>query len=150
MKKFIALFLIVLAFSCAENNSKETDTTTPMDSLQDKTTSPIDQGDTITSLFPGSDTLEKILTLKDKDARVETPMHIRSGDSLFVMLTSEDKKANIRVTQIEFPDSTFDGPFGRDLQYKISQHGKYVIICGPNMMAGDPWSGDFKMKAWVK
>ena len=78
------------------------------------------------------------------------PVKISSGKELFARLSSKDKKANIRISQIEFPDNTFDGPFGRNLNYIIKLPGNYKIIIGQNMMAGDPWNGDFVLKIWVE
>jgi len=66
------------------------------------------------------------------------------------MLSSMDRNANIRFTQIGLPDGTFDGPFGRELHYKTTQIGKYRIIIGQNMMAGDPWKGRYNLKLWLK
>ena len=81
---------------------------------------------------------------------LKIPLQISSGKELNASLFSEDKKANIRISQIEFPDSTFDGPFGRDLDYKIKTPGKYKIIIGEDMMAGDRRTGDFVLKVSVK
>lgn len=147
-------FAILILFASCDNNSGTIPPSIQADTVvhNEKQVVPVqtDTTDKSVFLFPGSDTLEKTLSKEKKDLHLETPVYIKSGDSLFVQLSSKDKKANIRITQIEFPDSTFDGPFGQDLRYKIKQHGKYVIITGPNMMAGDPWAGDFNVKAWVK
>jgi hypothetical protein len=48
------------------------------------------------------------------------------------------------------PDSTFDGPFGKSLDYKIKTPGTYKLIIGESMMAEGQYSGDFEIKAWVK
>ena len=62
----------------------------------------------------------------------------------------DDKAANIRFTQIAKPDQTFDGPFGRELSYSVKKPGRYALIIGQNLMAGDPWDGKFRLKVWVK
>ena len=153
MKWFFGVALLILFWSC-DTNSGTVSPSIQEDTLghSEKKVAPIlvDTTDKTGFLFPGSNPLEMTLTKEKKESHLETSVYIKSGDSLFVQLSSKDKKANIRITQIEFPDSTFDGPFEQDLRYKIKQHGKYVIITGPNMMAGNPWAGDFTMKAWVK
>lgn len=58
-------------------------------------------------------------------------------------LASADSTANVRFSQIIMPDSTMDGPFGREIQYVLSKKGIYRLIVNENMMAGDPWSGEF-------
>lgn len=149
--KWMIFFGLILLFSCNAGTVKyeEKDSVTAS-----KPAPPIlDQHSVIApkrELYPGSDTLREELTLKDKSLHVEMSFTITKGDSLFAELTSNDDRANIRVTQIEFPDNTFDGPFGRVVKYKITQNGRYKLIMGPNMMAGDPWTGDFGVKVWVK
>lgn len=101
------------------------------------------------SLSPGADKLVFNLTI-DSASHSEVSFNITSGKNLFASLTSADKNANIRVNQIEFPDSTFDGPFGRELKYPLKNTGTYKIIIGENMMAGDRWNGSFTLKVWVK
>ena len=67
---------------------------------------------------------------------------IATGETLTVNLaTPEDAMGNIRISQIIDPDGTADGPFGRDLTHVLAHTGTYTVILGPNMMAGDPWSG---------
>jgi len=102
------------------------------------------------SLSPGSDTLVFHLRMNTINQHLKIPVQISSGKQLNSSLFSNDKKANIRISQIEFPDSTFDGPFGRDLDYKIKTPGNYKIIIGEDMMAGDQWTGDFVLKVSVK
>jgi hypothetical protein len=101
-------------------------------------------------LFPGSDTMNFNLKIETSEEHIKVLVNITSGDSLFASLSSADKKANIRINQIELPDSTFDGPFGRKLHYKILQKGIYNIIIAEDMMAGDRWKGKFILKVWVK
>ena len=101
-------------------------------------------------LYPGSDTLLVNLKMDSFNKHLSVPVYVSSGRELFASLSSEDSKANIRISQIGFPDSTFDGPFGRNLKYPVKSAGYYEIIIGENMMAGDPWKGDFSVKIWVK
>ncbi|MEO8821595.1 MAG: hypothetical protein ABI267_04130 [Ginsengibacter sp.] len=102
------------------------------------------------SLSPGKDTLVFNLEMNNANHHVTVPINISACDTLLASLSSNDKKANIRISQIGFPDSTFDGPFGRNLDYKIKASGNYKIIIGEDMMAGNRWNGDFSLKVWVK
>ena len=97
-----------------------------------------------------SDTLILKLKMDSANDHLTIPLAISSGKELFAALSSDDKNANIRISQVGLPDSTFDGPFGKDLHYKMKSPGNYKIIIGENMMAGDRWKGDFVLRVWVK
>ena len=101
-------------------------------------------------LSPKKDTLVFNLKMDSSNQHVAFAINIISGKELFASLSSIDKNANIRISQIGFPDSTFDGPFGRTFDCKIKDTGMYKIIVGEDMMAGDRWTGDFTLKTWVK
>lgn len=60
-------------------------------------------------------------------------------------LTSKDKAANIRFMQIVMPDGKADGPFGTEVDYELSQNGDYRLLVNENIMAGDPWGGEFTL-----
>jgi hypothetical protein len=75
---------------------------------------------------------------------------VSNGNEIFASLSSNDKNANIRINQIGLPDSTFDGPFGKDFHYKIKMPGIYQLIIAEDMMAGDRWKGNFLLKVWVE
>ncbi len=62
---------------------------------------------------------------------------------LYAKISSSDQHANIRISQIILPDGRMDGPFGEDITYHLPMDGMYTISIHENMMAGDPWSGDF-------
>lgn len=101
-------------------------------------------------LSPGKDTLQLNLEMMNAGEHVTIPVNVLSGDSIFGQLRSNDQSANLRFTQIALPNQTFDGPFDRDLSYSIKKPGRYALIIGQNLMAGDPWSGKFTLKVWVK
>lgn len=97
-----------------------------------------------------SDTLLFHLTMDTAHQHIPVRITVTSGQKLFAILSSNDKNANIRISQIEYPDSTFDGPFGRDIHCAIKDTGSYKIIIAEDMMAGARWNGDFTLKTWVK
>ena len=147
MKSLIAFLLVASMIACNQQDHQSVKTAfTPTDSI--KTGSPQPADTLPRSLSPG-DTLFFNLTI-DTGNHVTVPIKISVGKELFASLSSDDKKANIRVSQVEFPDSTFDGPFGRELHREINAHGNYKLIIGEDMMAGDRWKGDFVLKVWVK
>lgn len=84
-----------------------------------------------------------------KDSNQTVILEFNPGDSTYLsaILSSKDSIANIRFSQIIMPDSTADGPFGREIEYELTQKGTYKLLIHENMMAGDPWSGVFMVKA---
>lgn len=57
-----------------------------------------------------------------------------------------DGDMNIRLNQIRLADGSFDGPFGRNLTYKISQKGEIWLIIGHDLMADGKMTGTFKVE----
>ena len=151
MKKSLSL-IIVFAFliSCNQADHSQKSDSSIEEKDSSKSVSEIKSDTSINTLSPEKDTLVFNLKMDSANQHVTVPIKILKGSELFASLTSPDKKANIRVSQLEFPDSTFDGPFGRTLDYKIKDTGNYKIIIGEDMMAGDRWKGNFILKTWVK
>lgn len=154
MVKMQSLFIVVLfsGMSCQQAHKKKLTTDSLVNSKPDSIKNKSNKAkDTLNrSLSPGSDTLVFHLRMDTINQHLKIPVQISSGKQLNASLFSDDKRANIRISQVEFPDSTFDGPFGRELHYKIKTPGNYTIIIGEDMMAGDRWTGDFVMKISVK
>lgn len=152
-----SLFLIgmMLFLNACDSNThatdqKSTDTLIGLNErVKDDSADSISSQSDIAELIPGKDTLQLHLKIK-ANQHVTIPMDVLSGDSIFGKLMSGDPSANIRFTQIALPDQTFDGPFGRELTYGIKTPGRYALIIGQNIMAGDPWNGSFMLNVWVK
>lgn len=84
-------------------------------------------------------------------ARVKVHFSSLGTKTLQVNLTTpKDANGNIRVSQIIFPDGTSDGPFWKDMTFDLTKSGSYQVILAPNMMAGDPWSGEVDMSLELK
>lgn len=146
MKNFLVFLIFISLLACNQRDHSSTKTAiTVDDSVKNETIIPTDT--LSNALFPGKDTL--IIKLEMDTGHITIPIKISSGKELFVSLFSDDKKANIRISQVEFPDSTFDGPFGRELRHKITTPGNYKLIIGEDMMAGNRWKGDFVLKVYV-
>lgn len=147
MKRSIAFLLLISLFACNQQEHSSTkEAFSETDSIKSDNPKPLD---TLPKSLSPADTFFFRLAM-DTGNHVTVPIKISAGKELFASLSSDDKKANIRVSQIEFPDSTFDGPFGRELHREINTHGNYKLIIGEDMMAGDRWKGDFVLKVWVR
>ena len=146
-----SLIIMLFMVSCHQQDENETivELKVPMDSPTNQVL-PIPSKDTLHVLNTNGDTLVLDLQMDSIGQHHNIPIKIQSGKNLFGELSSKDSMANIRFTQIEMPDLKFDGPFGRNLKYKIKDTGEYHLIIGQNLMAGDPWKGDFTLKTWVK
>ena len=83
-----------------------------------------------------------IRTRKSPDQTIYIEFQSEGDETLTAHLSSSDAIANIRFTQVIMPDGTMDGPFGRDMEYKLPTKGLYKISIHENMMAGDPWGGE--------
>lgn len=58
----------------------------------------------------------------------------------------ESNKMNIRFNQIKLKDGQYDGPFGREISYKISGKGEVWLIIGKNLMADGENTGRFSVR----
>jgi hypothetical protein len=149
---FIGMMVLFAACESGTHSSeqKTNDTTVSLNEPgKDTSGKAISTHPDIPELSPGKDTLQLNLEMH-ANQHVTIPVSVLSGDSIFGQLMPDDKAANIRFTQIAKPDQTFDGPFGRELSYSVKKPGRYALIIGQNLMAGDPWDGKFRLKVWVK
>jgi hypothetical protein len=65
------------------------------------------------------------------------------GQTITAMVRPSKKGGNVRINQIQQPGGAFDGPFGDSLSYTFREDGSLRFIIGENLMAGDPYTGDF-------
>ena len=146
----MVLFLNACDSNTQSSEQKSKDTIIELNqTVKDDSADSISPQSGIVKLFPGKDTLQLELKMEAGE-HVTIPVDVRSGDSIYGKLTSSDPAANIRFTQIALPNRTFDGPFGLEMTYSIKSPGRYALIIGQNLMAGDPWNGGFTLKVWVK
>lgn len=150
--KLLLLLIVFVIYGCNQNHNQKIpdQTLTPNQNDSLKNVVNKDNGLGFSIPTPANDTLAINLKMDSANQHITVPINITAGDTLFAFLSSKDKKANIRISQIGFPDSTFDGPFGNSLHYKIKDTGNYKIFIGEDMMAGDRWNGEFTLKTWVK
>ncbi len=154
--KTVAAFLIVIFISSCNSTAKKNHTDiheiagitsdSSVDSIsQNKNQDPA----TITILKPGSDTLTVSSYVDAREQKIIS-IKISSGHQLFATVHKKNRRFNLRINQIEMPDSTFDGPFGDSLHYQIKRPGVYKFRIGPDLMADGNREGEFIFKAWVK
>jgi hypothetical protein len=67
-------------------------------------------------------------------------------DQLKANIIPENNNMNIRFNQIKTPDGKYDGPFGREISYKISGKGEVWLIIGKNLMAEGDNVGRFSVR----
>jgi ABC-type xylose transport system substrate-binding protein len=151
MKNFLMLLLTIFFFSCQqkENNStsrKAADTIiTKKNNVEKKENKQI--GDTIVMNFrneKGNFTAEGYLD------SIHSKTYIKFNNEnlgeLKAKIVTAEGKGNIRFNQIIFPDKTSDGPFGMDLNIRLSQKGNYILVIGHSLMADNPFLGKFKVE----
>ncbi|RFM27604.1 hypothetical protein [Deminuibacter soli] len=161
MKPFL-LFSVLLC--CACNNtpapSKTIADTTPAAAKSDAPATPLRDtlpADTarqpgLVTLQPGADSVALTGELTEKDRSRTFTINVPAGKNLYAEVTPVvAKNANVRINQLLMPDGSADGPFGRSLKYPLQQKGRYSVIVGQNLMAGDgKWAGKFILKLRVE
>jgi hypothetical protein len=153
MKKTLQIiFIFCLLAGCDEGNKSDSEKS--LDSIRtevvDIDTSSSEKTLSRKSLFGASDTLLFNLKMDSATQVITVPVKISSGDKIFASVSAADSTANLRINQVGFPDNHFDGPFGKDIVFKIKDTGTYKIIVAENMMAEGKWLGNFNLKVWVE
>ncbi|WBV59766.1 hypothetical protein PFY12_11935 [Chryseobacterium camelliae] len=68
-----------------------------------------------------------------------------SKPELKARIVTKQNDFNIRFNQIKLPDGMMDGPFGREITYKIPTKGEVWLIIGKNNMADGKITGVFSV-----
>ncbi|UFK98814.1 hypothetical protein [Kaistella faecalis] len=68
------------------------------------------------------------------------------GQNITGEITPEKPEMNIRFNQIKLPDGSFDGPFGRQINYAIKGGGELWLIIGQSNMASGDVKGNFSVE----
>ena len=82
----------------------------------------------------------------DKVQKVVVRIANYKKDQLKANIIPENNNMNIRFNQIKTPDGKYDGPFGREISYKISGKGEVWLIIGKNLMADGDNVGRFSVR----
>lgn len=172
MKNSVLLVSLLLIVSCKKAvPSQERKTDSVIVSEQRENTSALDSSkinksnDTLQSVHSNSDenvsiqngeivklidgerlpsTLECEFT--DKIQKVVVRITNYKKDQVKATIMPENNNMNIRFNQIKTPDGKYDGPFGRDISYKISDKGEIALIIGKNLMAEGDNVGRFSVR----
>ncbi|MFL9835082.1 hypothetical protein [Chryseobacterium terrae] len=82
----------------------------------------------------------------DKNQKLIIKIKNYEKTDLKASVLPENNNMNIRFNQIKTPDGKFDGPFGRDISYKIPKNGDVWLIIGKNLMAEGDLTGNFSVR----
>lgn len=85
----------------------------------------------------------------DKSQRTYT-LPVWKGQTISAILSPTKKGGNVRISQVQKPGGSFDGPFGDSLRYTLKSNGDFRIIIAENLMAGQPYTGDFILHVVVR
>ena len=156
MKKIIITgYVLLVMFSCNNNTTIQQKTIALKDTIAKTNDTPIIQSlpaekvmDTI--FTHESDTAFKITHgsiyivgySKPSSPRTYT-LTANKGQLITATIHPIKKNGNVRINQLQYPDKKFDGPFGDSTSYTMPIDGKLSFIIGQNMMAGNPWRGEF-------
>lgn len=149
MKNYFLLFIVTGLFftSCSSGNRKEP---LPANPVQPKEEVPFmavsDSGIVHMTLNDG---YGKVRLRKNPNQVIYVVFDSPGYHTLTGYVTSADSTANLRFVQIFLPDGEMDGPFGREIDYILPSDGRYKLSVGENMMAGDPWGGDFMVEIFL-
>lgn len=149
MKKIVLFSVLIGAVSLACSSGQGNDSKggifvdeTLASRVGSQAVAPVDSGVVRIDMVYGKGTAE---IRKDADQTVYLEFSSNGFTKLSAHLSSSDPQANIRFSQIVLPDGTMDGPFGQSIDYDLPADGVYRLSVHENMMAGDPWSGVFKV-----
>ncbi len=79
---------------------------------------------------------------KDHDKLILKIFNYKKSTIKAKIITNQ-KDFNIRFNQIKLEDGQMDGPFGRQIEYKIPNEGEIWLIIGKNLMAEGKTIGSF-------
>ena len=159
------IVLLVIVFSCNNKNQNiaKADSTTfrydtikkITDTISNKVTDTINSiavSDSVIYIKFEKDSVSTTVSGQMKGINHPVTVYIptKQGKQLMAILTTSESVANIRFNQIFTPDGKADGPFGKELKRAIYQQGMYKLIISEDMMQGDEYKGNFKLKITVK
>ncbi len=169
MKKYVLIIISLLIISCKRETSttdKKTDSiiiseqsanTTQVDSQnlkidQDTLKTPVNakievKNGEIVKVVDG-EKLPLLIDEKFTDKNQKLIIKIRNYEkpNLNASILPKNNNMNIRFNQIRTPDGKFDGPFGREITYKIPGTGEVWLIIGKNLMADGDFEGEFSVR----
>lgn len=165
MKNTLVLITCIAVVSCNNNSSKSPVTEGRADSItqdrigkhsEDTSITPLKtvesgavQTDSVLNLdLPQNGDSLKVRILK-KSAPIICNFQVRNKGTLTASIITPGSSGNIRFNQIFMPDKSADGPFNKTLNYDIKKTGLYKLIIGADLMAENPYKGEFTLELKV-
>lgn len=172
MKNSVLLLSLLLVVSCKKavpSEEKKTDSvivseqsenTLPLDSANPKINKDTLQSLSVKSYDNSNEKTGEITKLIDGE-KLPSTLECEFNDKiqkLVIRITNynkgelkatiipENNNMNIRFNQIKTPNGKYDGPFGREISYKISGKGEVWLIIGKNLMAEGDNVGRFSVR----
>ncbi|MBB4802628.1 hypothetical protein HNP37_002703 [Flavobacterium nitrogenifigens] len=152
MKTYISILIVVFFFSCQQKESKQTtvsatDSISKTEKKEIKTEENKQIGDTIfMNVKDQKETFSAEGSLDSLHSKIYIKFENEDLGELNASIIPNTDQANIRFSQIIFPNKTSDGPFARDLKIQLNQKGKTVLVIGHSLMAENPYYGKFKVE----
>lgn len=152
MKYFVLILSSFLLFSCQQKKNENTPNQHSKSILTNEKEENITEvnkqvGDTIFMNFKNeAGFFEAEGSLDSIHPRVYVKFKNEETSELKSAIITPTGKGNIRFNQIIFPDNTSDGPFGMEVEMKLTQIGNHVLVIGHSLMADHPYQGKFKVQ----
>ncbi|MBH2025103.1 MAG: hypothetical protein I8H78_11925 [Flavobacteriales bacterium] len=163
MKKLILLVPIILW--CCNKSESVSDSTSSPDTLQQQPVEKDSAKEVVTEMPAGRQGMmrevdgNKIIRTADaqqipfsigeefteEDQQFILKIKNFKGQNITGEITPDKPEMNIRFNQIKLPDGSFDGPFGRQINYAIKGGGEFWIIIGKSNMASGDIKGNFSV-----
>ena len=148
----ILIFIFLAACNSVENNAKPAPgnpDSLPAKQLITEDTHAIPKAppDTVARLiFTNMGTQEVKGIVKPKGPKFVCHFTVPASANLNASILTEKKDCNIRIINIILPGNKMEGPYGRELTYKLPVKGDYQLVVGNNLMAGDPETCEFVLR----
>ncbi|MCJ8498795.1 hypothetical protein MVI27_11100 [Chryseobacterium salipaludis] len=158
------LLLPIFLMNCSKNTSSER-TDIGSDTVQTVPGDTVDQQDVTHKALPSQDTAashrtEDSTSISRTFSADRLPLTIDEtfsyhGQELLLKIQDfkrgkitgtiepADKEMNIRFNQLRYPDETWDGPFGRDINLPVTGKGELWLRIGRSNMASGKDTGSF-------
>jgi len=140
-----AILLVAMGCNQPDGGNKALQT------VEDSTTIPIStrqadtiyagEGDTAVQLKDNEVFIKGHIVANKNQPKYTVPA--QNGQTITATIKPIEKGGNVRINQIQQPGGGLDGPFGDSLSYTFKRNGSIGFIIGQNLMAGDPYTGDF-------
>ena len=159
MKK-LSVIITIFFLSCSTSQDKKDSTDTSIQQTTDTVANVVipasdpavntQHGNEIELVFAKDSISASANGHLDSAGTVSCYFSIAKPGKLTATITVPRPAANIRFNQIILPDGKADGPFGRQLEYSLSQRGRYQLKIGRSLMANDGYMGDFVVRLRVE